>query len=241
MRHTNYLILTTVLAIGLTACTGPKGDTGPMGPSGAAGNPVYTYNQNFDGGSFSLGSQWSFYNGGTGTVNGSLDSTTFVSLGKSMKVAGSSGVNGAAFTQSGIVPYSATYKDYYVAFDWDPSGIAIASVKAEAVLVNSGTVLAALGFAVGSPNTFYVYSAGSPVTIDTVSSTPYFHHIQMVYHVSTQLSDYYIDNVLVTQGVNPGKVYTITGAPTTWAGFIFPSGMGTSDFFNVDNFQLFHY
>jgi hypothetical protein len=236
-----FLMVLAFGAVALVGCTGPQGATGPMGPSGATGNPTYTYNQNFDGLGYSLGSQWAFTNGGAGSLSGSLDTSTFVSAGKSMKITGGSGVNGAAYTQTGVVPYLTTYKDYYMAFDWDPSGTAIASVKVEAVLVNNNTVLADLGFAVGSPNTFYVYNAGVPVTIDTVSSTPYFHHIQLVYHISTQLSDYYIDNVLVTQGVNTGKSYTISGTPVTWAGFVFPASLGTSDFFNIDDFQLFHY
>ena len=232
-----FIVFATVFVAG---CTGPKGDTGPMGPSGTK-SPTYIYNQAFDSVGYSLGSEWAMNNNGFGGSI-SLDTTSFISGMDSMKVTGGSGVAGGVYTQNGVVSYSPSNGDFDVDFYWNPSGIVTASVKVEAVFVNSGVIMADLGFAYGSTNTFYVYSGGTAHTVESVTSSPYYHHIVMVYHPSTTLSDYYDDGNLIAQGVNVGKTVTVSGAPTTWAGFIFPASLGTTpDTFNVDNFQIYHY
>gem|GEM_PF-4166182 len=159
-----------------------------------------------------------------------------------MKVTGGTTVNGVVFTNAGIVSYNSTNGAYTEDFYWNPAGIVTGTVKVEAVFVNGGTILADLGFAVGSPNIFYTYSGGVQHTLETVTSTPYFHHVQMVYHPATTYADYYIDDVLAGQSLIVGKTTAVSGPSGAWGGFLFPASLGTTpDVFYVDNYQIYHY
>jgi len=211
-----------------------------MGPSGSGApnsNPIYVYKQNFDGTSYSVGSEWGYLNAGVSAQTG-----YFVSASKSMYINGAPWANttGGAFTQAGVVTFTAAMGDLYCDLYFGTFGSALSN--AEFVLVNGTTALADLGYQSGSPATFYAYNGSTAYTLSNVASVPNFHHLRMVYHQATLLSDYWIDDLMVGQGFAPTKTISVAGAPGTWVGFYFPNGLqGLTETFYVDNVSVFHY
>ena len=226
----------------VTGCTGAQGNTGPMGPSGKnAPTPVYTYNQTFDSNTYSIGSEWtSLVQNGGGPMTLSLDSTLFVSGSKSFKIKGSAGVDSVVYSNSGVIP-PYTIGDYTLDFYWNPANVQVPAVTVEAALISNGQALAALTFATGTPNTFTVNNGGSPYTLESVSSSPYFHHIVIVYHNTSGLSDYYDDNIMIGQNINAKATLIFPGEPISCVAFYFPGSLAPTDYFNVDNVEVYHY
>jgi hypothetical protein len=249
MRLTKGAIAVAFFAFAtLVGCTGPKGDTGPMGPSGAKApnsTPIYTFKENFDEAYYNGQNYW-------GTVGFNAipyygqDSSAYVSPSYSLKLETMAAQWGSAlFTNPGLVPYSASYGDYYCDFYLDPTGQVTSGKQIEFVVATGTQVLMAIGYNCGTASSYYCYQNGGTVTFGVAASSPLFRHFTMVYHSSTGLSSYYDNGVLVLDGLN--SVHTISstytyGWPTSsWFGFVFPVGMMPTDYFNLDSLALYHY
>jgi hypothetical protein len=233
-----YYLLPAVLSYFLGGCAGGcEQSQNPVATSSNASYPLaksYIYNNNFD--TASNVNEWQVQIANGGTASASLSTLFFLSAPNSLALvendgAGSDIAMGFAYSGQGNLIF-----DSYQDFNNFP-----ANSRGEFTFYSGGKRHLTLGVSQSSSTvSLYTYNGANPVTIDSSVNTATFHHITVLWHQSTDTSDYYIDGLLAAQAY-PSNAYAWTTTPvsTYQVAFEVPTGALASGWtWYADNFSI---